>query len=157
MGSYSGALARGALSGLLASVVQVVVGWALDALLLPKRQHNNIAPRLVKRLAQWSGRGGQTPRDWILGMLFHLGYGVGWGSVFGLIRHGTQAPPIFIGTGISGLIYLVAFSGKGVGTLTATEPPPSLRSWRKHVSLVTVACTFGLAAAWIDSRLAPRG
>jgi hypothetical protein len=44
MGSYSGALARGALSGFLASVVQVVVGWALDALLRSRFSHRRIRP-----------------------------------------------------------------------------------------------------------------
>jgi hypothetical protein len=149
MGSYFDAAGRGALAGIVASVIQVGVGWALDALVLPKRQHNNIAPRLMKRLAQWSGRRGRAPRDWTLGTLFHLGYGMGWGVLLGSIRHATQAPPLPIGAAISGLIYLIAFSGKGIGTLTSTEPPPSARGWRKQVSLVAVASTFGLVTAWM--------
>ena len=63
----------------------------LDQLLLPRRQHNNIAPRLIKRIAQWTGRGRSSPRDWTLGTLFQLGYGANWGVVLGLARYLTGA------------------------------------------------------------------
>jgi hypothetical protein len=146
-------MARGAVAGILGSVVQVGVGFALDKLLLPPRQHNNIAPRLVKRLAQGTGRRGHAPRDWTFGTLFHLGYGAGWGALLGLARRRTGASPLSLGVVGGGLIYLAAFSHIGVGTLTATEPPPNARGWRKQASLVAVASTFALATAWLDAWL----
>jgi len=156
MGSYAQVAARGAVAGIMGSIVQAGMGLALDKLLLPPRQHNNIAPRLIKRLAQWTGRQGNAPRDWALGTLFHLGYGAGWGALFGLGRHATEAPPLVTG-GIGGaLVYSAAFSSKGVGSLTMTEPPPSLRGWRKQVSLVAVSSAFALVTASLDAWLARR-
>ncbi len=156
MGTYTEAAARGAVAGVLGSVVQVGVGLALDRFLLPPKQHNNIAPRLVKRLAQWTGRRGSAPRDWSLGTLFHLGYGAGWGALLGLGRHSTGAGPLSLG-GVGGtLVYLAAFSPGGVGTLTRTEPPPRARGWRKQASLVAVSSAFALSTAFLDHRLARR-
>jgi hypothetical protein len=156
VGSYTQAVARGAVAGILGSVVQVGVGFAIDKLLLPPKQHNNIAPRLVKRLAQWTGRHGSAPRDWALGTLFHLGYAAGWGALTGLTRHLTGAGPLPVG-GVGGaLIYLAAFSPTGVGTLTRTEPPPRARGWRKQLSLVAVSSVFALSTALIDDWLARR-
>lgn len=156
VGSYSRAAARGAVAGILGSMVQAGVGLALDKLLLPPRQHNNIAPRLIKRLAQWTGRPGNPARDWTLGTMFHLGYGAGWGLLLALARSLTGARPLPIG-GIGGaLVYLAAFSPVGFGSLTLTEPPPRARGWRKQLSLVTVSGTVALATAWLDDRLARR-
>jgi hypothetical protein len=156
MGSYAGLAARGAVAGILGSVIQTGVGLALDKLLLPPRHPNNIAPRLIKRLAQWTGRRGSAPRDWTLGTLFHLGYGAGWGVLLGLLGRLTGVSPLPLG-GIGGaLVYLAAFSSRGVGTLTGTEPPPRLRDWRKQVSLVAVSSTFALATASLNDRLARR-
>lgn len=156
MGPYAQAMTRGAVAGILGSMVQTGVGLALDKLLLPPRQHNNIAPRLLKRLAQWTGRGGDAPRDWTLGTLFHLGYGASWGALIGLKRRLTGAPPVPLGGVGAALVYAVAFSSRGGGTLTLTEPPPRFRGWRKQASLVAVSTAFALATAWLDDRLARR-
>src|SRR5689334_11916413 len=100
----------GAAAGAVGGVVQVVVGLLLDKLFLPPRHDNNIAPRLVTRLFQ---RGGQKPhpvRDWVLGTLFHFGYAIGWGGVFGVAR-GTSGLPSGLLGGLMGLaIYALAFS-----------------------------------------------
>jgi hypothetical protein len=156
MATYAEAAARGAVAGVMGSMVQTGVGLAFDKLLLPPKQHNNIAPRLVKRLAQWTGRRGSAPRDWSLGTVFHLAYGAGWGALLGLGRHLTGAGPVPLG-GIGGaLVYLAAFSPKGMGTLTGTEPPPRARGWRKQASLVAVSSAFALTTAFLDERLARR-
>lgn len=154
MESYGKAAARGATAGVLGSVVQTGVGLALDKFLLPPREHNNIAPRLIKRLAQWTGRGGKAERDWTLGTLFHFGYGLGWGALLGVLRRWSRLSPPQLGALTGGLIYLLAFSRHGVGTLTATEPPPEARSWRKQASLVAVAWVYAFATAFFDERLA---
>jgi hypothetical protein len=153
VGSYQAAAARGAVAGVLGSIVQAGVGLALDRFLLPPKQHNNIAPRLVKRLAQWTGRRGNAPRDWTLGTLFHIGYGLGWGAVFGIARRWSEIPSLPLSALTGGLIYLLAFSSRGVGTLTLTEPPPRARGWRKQVSLVAVALAFAFTTAFVDDRI----
>jgi hypothetical protein len=143
-------------AGVLGSVIQVGVGLALDKVLLPPKQHNNIAPRLIKRLAQWTGRRGSAPRDWTLGTLFHLGYGAGWGALLGVARELSDARPLPLGGAGSALVYLAAFSPRGVGTLTLTEPPPRARGWRKQASLIAVSSAFALSTAILDDRLARR-
>ncbi len=156
MTTYAKSAACGAVAGVLGTIVQTGVGLAFDKLLLPPKQHNNIAPRLIKRLAQWTGRRGNAPRDWSLGTLFHLGYGAGWGALLGLTRHVAGVGPMPLGSIGGALVYLSAFSPKGVGTLTLTEPPPRARGWRKQVSLVAVSSAFALSTAFFDDRLAHR-
>jgi hypothetical protein len=151
---YPNTVIRGAVAGMFGSMVQTGVGLLLDRFLLPPRQHNNIAPRLIKRLRQWRGGRGRTGRDWTLGTLFHLGYGLGWGTMLSLVRRWTSIQPVPLGGLAGGLIYLLAFSGRGVGTLTATEPPPRARSWRKQLSLVAVAWVYALATTESEQQFA---
>ena len=146
----------GAVAGVIAGVIQVLVGLLLDRILLPPREHNNIAPRFVKRLFQLQGRGSRPVRDWTLGTLFHFGYGVGWGAAFGLARRWSGIPSPLLGVGTGFLIYLLAFSGVGVGTKTRTEPYPRRRHWPKQLSLIAVAWTFALTTAAIYDFLARR-
>lgn len=157
MQSYGRAAGRGALAGIAGTVAQTSIGLALDKLILPPKQHNNIAPRLIKRLAQFTGRRAHAPRDWTLGTLFHLAYGLAWGATLGVARRWSQWPPLPLGALSGGLIYLLAFSRGGVGTLTATEPPPSRRSWRKQVSLMAVAWGYAFVTALVNERLARAG
>jgi hypothetical protein len=137
-------------------VVQVLVGALLDRLVLPPRQHNNIAPRLVKRLFQKQGKRPHAVRDWSLGTVFHFGYGIGWGAVFGLVQRWSGLPAPLLGLGMGGLLYLLAFSRIGVGTKTDTEQQPERRSWRKQLSLVAVAWGYALATTGIYSLLEDR-
>ena len=154
--SYLRTARLGASAGLIGSVVQVLVGLLLDWLLLPPRQHNNIAPRFVKRLFQLQGKPAQPARDWTLGTLFHLGYGLGWGCAFGLARRWSGVPSPLLGAGTGLLIYLLAFSGLGAGTWTRTEPHPRQRSWPKQLSLIAVAWTFAMTTALVYDRLTRR-
>ena len=147
--SYREATGSGAVAGLVGSVVQVLVGLLLDRFVLPPRQHNNIAPRFVKRLSQLQGKSANRERDWVLGTLFHLGYGIGWGCAFGLARRWSGIPSPLLGGAAGLLIYVLAFSGVGVGTWTGTEQHPRRRSWRKQISLVVIAWTFALSTAVI--------
>lgn len=151
--SYLQAAGSGASAGLIGSVVQVLVGLLLDWLLLPPREHNNIAPRFVKRLFQLQGKPAQPARDWVLGTLFHLGYGLGWGCAFGLTRRWSGIPSPLLGGGTGLLIYLLAFSDFGAGTVTRTEPDPRRRSWRKQLSLIAVAWTFAMTTALVYDRV----
>ena len=154
--SYREATGSGAAAGLVGSVVQVLVGLLLDRFVLPPRQHNNIAPRFVKRLSQLQGKSANRERDWILGTLFHLGYGIGWGCAFGLVRRRSGIPSLMLGGATGLLIYLLAFSGVGVGTRTRTEQHPRRRSWRKQISLIVIAWTFALSTAVVYDTLIRR-
>jgi hypothetical protein len=150
---YREAATSGAAAGLIASVIQVLVGLLLDKLLLPPRQHNNIAPRLIKRLFQKQGRPPHPVRDWSFGTLFHLAYGMSWGCVFGLVRRWLPIPSPLLGGALVLLIYGLAFSRIGVGTRTQTERHPQQRGWGKQLSLVAVAATFGITVAAAYDRL----
>lgn len=132
----------------------------LDRMFLPRGHDNNIAPRLVERNAEHFGYAAQPVRDWSLGTVFHVGYGMGWGVLMGVAQQRLRLPWPLLGTLAGALIYTAAFSRIGAGTLTGTEKPPEERPWRKQVSLVTVALTFAfveaaLLALWRHLRSAP--
>ena len=154
--SFRETLTWGAAAGLVGATIQVAVGWLLDRLLLPPGQHNNIAPRLVKRLAQKRGETADPVRDWTLGTLFHFGYGVSWGCLYALARRWSSLPGLLLGGAMGLVIYLLAFSRVGAGTHSDTEPHPRHRTWRKQACLVAVAWTFGFNTAAAYDRLAQR-
>lgn len=146
----------GAAAGVIAATVQVVVGWVLSQTLLPAGHDNNISPRFVNRLIHERGKRTNPLVDWLLGTLFHYGYGIGWGLVFGLLKRWTRLPSLPLGGLIGWLIYLLAFSRAGAGTKTHTEQHPRHRPWHKQVSLVSVAFTFALSLAATYDWLARR-
>jgi ribose/xylose/arabinose/galactoside ABC-type transport system permease subunit len=145
--------ATGAVAGLIASVVQVGVGWTLDAVLNPPGHDNNIAPRLVDRATRIAGKRPNGVLDWVLGTAFHFGYGLGWGTLFGVLRQRLRLPSLLLGTAMGGAIYLVGFSRAGWGTLTGTESHPERRPWQKQASLISVAMTYALCVALLFDRL----
>jgi hypothetical protein len=147
------AAGSGAAAGLAASVVQTGVGLALDRLLLPHGHDNNIAPRLVDRVARRAGHHTPSAIDWAMGTAFHLGYGLGWGALFGVVRRRSRAPGLLLGSALGALLYGLAFSRVGLGTQTGAEAPPEERPWQKQVSLVSVAMAFALALALLFDRL----
>jgi len=145
----------GVAAGVIGSAIQVTVGLLIDKLLLPPEHDNNIAPRFIRRIFQKKGESPNLARDWTLGTLFHVGYGVAWGSAFGLVRR-SGIPSPFIGGAMGLLIYLLAFSRIGAGTKTGTEVHPERRDWRKQLSLLTVGWTYSMSTALIYDRLARR-
>src|SRR5579884_1702481 len=150
------AATSGAKAGAIASVVQVALGWLLDQLLLPPGHDNNIAPRLVDRAAARAGQDTHPLLDWILGSVFHFGYGLGWGALFGLLRRHLPLPSLALGSAMGGAIYLIAFSRAGVGTRTGSEAHPDRRPWQKQVSLLSVAMGYALSVAVVFDRLPGR-
>lgn len=151
------AAGAGAFAGFLACLVQVIVGWFLDRFFLPRGHDNNIAPRFVNRVFRRSGRRANPVRDWVLGTLFHLGYGLGWGTLFGMARRWSGLPSWVLASAAGLLIYLAAFSGLGAGTRTGTEHKPERRPWRKQFSLVAVALTYVITLAWTFDRVERQG
>ncbi len=150
------AMVSGACAGAVGAVAQVAVGFLLSRYFLPRRQDNNIAPRFIGRVFQKSGRPARRARDWSLGILFHLAYGIGWGCAFGLARRWTGIPSPLLGGATGMVVYVLAFSGIGVATHTQTEDRPSRRSWRKQVSLIVVAWTFAMCTAAVYDLVAQR-
>ena len=81
MNKWAALLVRGALAGLAASTVQVIVGKA-EEILLPLRRDEDadIAPRLVGTSCRKCGLETTNASRWTLGTLFHFGYGaMVWG------------------------------------------------------------------------------
>lgn len=151
--TYLQASYLGSAAGIIASTIQVIVGFLLDKLLLPRGHDNNIAPRLANRSFRKAGQDMHPVVDWVAGMLFHYAYGLGWGVIFGLVRRWSKLPSLFIGGALGWLIYLLAFSRQGIGTKTGAEQHPKRRPWQKQVSLVAVAFTYALATALTYDRL----
>ena len=149
--------ARGVVAGLAGSVVQAGVGHLVDRALLPRAHNNNIAPRLSARLFQRSGHAPHPVRDWLLGTLFHEFYGAGWGVIHALAADGLRVPAPVLAPAVSMLIYLVAFSSFGAGTLTGVERHPDRRDPRKQRSLIVVTATFGIATGLFLYGLEHRG
>src|SRR5690348_5344015 len=119
--SYAVAGTTGAGAGVIASIVQVVVGAMLDRMLLPPGHDNNIAPRLVHRTARKLGHRSSAVLDWLVGIVFHVGYGIGWGVLFGVFRKWSRLPSLPLGGLLGGVIYLAAFAPFGVATRTGSE------------------------------------
>ena len=136
---------RGAVAGVAGSIVQAATGYLIDRALLPRGHNNNIAPRLFSRLFQQSGQAPNPRRDWLVGTLFHELYGAGWGILQAVAADRLRIPPFVLAPPLSGLIYLLAFSRFGLGTLTGTERHPDRRDPRKQGSLLTVTAVFPVA------------
>src|SRR4051794_20878325 len=151
--SYFGAGARGAVAGTIACVVQTAVGWVLSNTLLPAGQDNNLAPRLVHQTARIASHQTSPATDWLLGTLFHVGYGLGWGSLFGVLRRWTGWPSGLLGSAVAGTLYALQFTRFGVGTPTGTQAAPERRPWEKQVSLVTLVLPYAFSLAILFDRL----
>jgi hypothetical protein len=140
---------RGAVAGLTGSIVQAGIGYLIDRALLPRGHNNNIAPRLFSRLFQRAGRAPQPVRDWLFGTIFHGLYGVSWGVLQAVLADRLRIPAAVLAPPLTGLIYLVAFSRFGIGTLTGTERDPDHRYGGKEASLLAVGAVFSIATSLV--------
>ncbi len=149
------AVVRGAGAGLVACVVQVLVGKGADYAVLPEREDTHIAPRFVRRMAEDLGEPVSETTQWVLGTAFHLGYAVFWGGAYGFAYRKRPVEPVVGGTLLGGLIYALAFSRWGVAVQTGTERPPERRTKRMTAVAATVALTYGLTTALLFGRPEP--
>lgn len=140
---------RGAVAGLAGGIVQAAIGYLIDRALLPRGHDNNIAPRLFSRLFQRSGQAPHPVRDWLIGTIFHELYGMGWGILQAVAADRLRVPAPVLAPPLSGLIYLLAFSRFGVGTLTGTEQDPDRRHPGKQAALLTVAVVFPISTGLV--------
>jgi hypothetical protein len=151
----------GALAGLVAAMAQVAVGKAEEVLLLPPGEDSNVAPRFVERLAEHAGESLPDSWRWVLGTLFHFGYGASWGALYALLegwlaaRHRAAPPPLLGGAALGAVLYALAFSPLGMAVQTGTERPPERRPAAKTAVAWSVALTFGLVTATLTARWRP--
>lgn len=143
---------RGVLAGLLGATFQVMAGWLLSQIVLPRGEDNNIAPRLSERTFATLGRPAEPARDWLIGTLFHYGYGAGWGIALARGRTLSRLPGVLVAFPISLMIYLLAFSRMGAGTIMRVEKHPSERPLAKQGSLLGVVVAFTLSAGLLLDR-----
>jgi hypothetical protein len=154
--SYRQAATTGALAGIAAGTIQVLVGLLIEKLLLPPGEDNEISPRLVDRLLKRAHKPTSPLLDWLLGTVFHFAYGAGWGALYGVARRWSDLPHPFLAAVTGWMIYLAAFSRIGLGTRTKTEQHPRRRPWQKQVSLIAVAWTFAASTAAVYRSLEHR-
>ncbi len=155
-------LARGVTAGMtvgfLAGIPQVLAAQAV-ALLLGRRERADIAPRLVQRTAEHAGKSLSRPARWTLAMAFHFGYAAWWGAVYATVveRADPHRVPPSLGGGLLGaVIYTLAFSRIGAGTLTSAERDPDRREGREWVVQATSVLSFSLIVAYGYRRLRER-
>ena len=147
--SVSGTLVRGAIAGAAASVPQAAIGKAEEILFLPPGEDANIAPRLLDRLAGMFGDNPSRQEEWMMGTVFHVLYGAGWGAAYAVATERLRLPPLIGGSLLGGLIYGITFPRWGGAVLTRTERPPGLRSRRMTVVAWSVAMGYGIATGLI--------
>jgi hypothetical protein len=154
--STSEILWRGALAGAAASVPQAMIGKIEEIIFLPAGEDSNIAPRLFDRLGRMAGENPSRAQEWILGTLFHVGYGAGWGALYGFAAERFSARPVIGGTVLGAVIYGITFPRWGGAVRTGTERPPGRRSPQMTAVAWSVAVGFGIATGVIYDVLARR-
>ena len=144
---------RGAAAGMVGSLVQAGVGASESALLLPEHEDANIAPRLMDRLARDLGEDLPLELEWLLGTLFHFGYGAAWGMLYALAEDELGIPPSWGGLAMGGVIYAITFPRWGGAVQTQVERPPEQRTDRMTFVAASVALTFGVTTAYASHAL----
>src|SRR5690606_9554089 len=149
---------RGSTAGMVGSLVQAAVGATENALILPSHEDANIAPRLMDRLARDIGKDMPIELEWILGTLFHFGYGASWGILYSLVDEEFDLHPAIGGAAMGGIIYAITFPRWGGAVQTQVERPPETRTRRMTFVAASVALTFGVSTAYAVNalRLRPR-
>jgi hypothetical protein len=143
-------VAAGVASGLFAGVPQVLAAQFVGGL-VGKRKQADVGPRFVQRLGKKLGKSPSRSERWSLAALFHFGYAAGWGAAYATVCEATGArrlPPLLTGGMLGALIYAIAFSRLGGGTLTGAERHPDRRSDRDWAVQLTSAFSFALILAY---------
>jgi hypothetical protein len=149
MASFTAALTRGALAGLIAGVPQVALTQIMTGPLGLPREQADIGPRFVRRVTQrFVGTTPSSPTQWIAATIFHFGYAAQWGAVYALSQQWRRTPPLVGGPMLAALIYALAFSSWGAATQTGTERHPRSRPLRETLMHWTAALSFSLTVAY---------
>ncbi len=143
---------RGAAIGCVAAVVQVLVSQIVG-LATGHRERTDVAPRLVQRSAERLGTSPSRPLRWFLATVFHFGYGIGWGVLYTLACGSPRlrrTPPWLSGGLLGGVVYTLAFSRIGGGTLVGSERHPDRRGWYELVIHWASALSFAQVVAYTE-------
>jgi hypothetical protein len=143
-------VALGMAVGCFAGVPQVLLAQ-LNGALAGSRRQADVGPRLVQRLGRLAGRSPSRPERWSLAALFHFAYAAGWGAAYAAaieVVGVRRVPPALAGGALGALIYAIAFSRLGVGTLTGAERHPDRRGERDWIVQLTSAFSFALILAY---------
>ncbi|HEV2146434.1 MAG TPA: hypothetical protein VGR37_03370 [Longimicrobiaceae bacterium] len=143
----AGVIARGAAAGVAASVAQAALGKSYEKLLLPPGEDSDLAPRLVRRIAERAGERVSHAEKWALGTAFHLGYGAFWGAGYAAARERWPVPPLAGGALLGGFIYVITFPRWGGAVRTGVVRPPDRRSDRMTAFGALVTLAFGVMTA----------
>ena len=138
---------RGAESGIIAGVPQVLIPKIEERLLLRSNESADLGPRFIEALARRAEK--PLPEDvkWIAASGFHFGYAALWGTLYGLIQERVHLRPWIGGLALAGFLHLITFPRWGGAVLTGAEKEPGERPWRMEIVLASAPLIFGLATA----------
>ena len=151
--------ARGMVVGCVAGIPQVAMAQ-LMGLLVGSRERADVGPRIVQHAAQEAGKSLSRPARWSLATVLHFAYAAFWGALYAPIVEaagGRRVPPALGGSLLGALIYALAFSRLGMGTVTGAERHPDRRSGHEWAVQATSALTFSLTLAYLNRWLRERG
>lgn len=151
--SLASTLARGAAAGVGAAVIQAAIGKTEEKLLLPPWEDADIAPRLMERLGEMAGVEIDDATKWVLGTVFHFGYGAAWGMLYAAATEKRRVNPLLGGLALGGLIYAITFPRWGGAVQTGTERPPEARTREMELVAASVTSGFGVSTALLDQAL----
>jgi hypothetical protein len=142
-------VAIGIAAGLFAGVPQVLAAQFVGGL-VGDREKADVGPRFIQRVGKKLGKAPSRPERWSLAAVFHFGYSAGWGAVYSAAIEATGArrvQPVVTGGLLGALIYALAFSRLGAGTLVGAERHPKRRGERDWAVQLTSAFSFALTLA----------
>lgn len=143
---------RGAETGLIASVPQVLGTQLEESLLKLPKGSASIGPRFIQRLGKLSRQKLSEETRWLGASAFHFGYAATWGVLYALAYKKRPLHPALGGLLLSGTIYVITFPNWGAATLTRTERPHKRRGWRRELLLLTPPIIFGMGTALLYGR-----
>lgn len=146
------ALARGAATGLVAGVPQVLLTQAQARLLGVSEERADIGPRFVDRVSRQTSAPLGQAEQWLLAGAFHFGYAAWWGVLYAGLQRWRPAQPHVGGPLLASLIYALAFSPWGVATRSGTERPAETRPTQESILHWTAALSFSLSLAYLFER-----
>lgn len=143
-------LAIGVAAGLFAGVPQVLAAQVVGGM-VGKRKEADVGPRFVQRVGQKLGKRPSRPERWWLAGAFHFSYSAGWGIAYSTaceVAGARRMSPALSGGLLGAVIYSVAFSRLGAGTLVGAERHPDRREERDWAVQLTSAFSFALILAY---------
>jgi uncharacterized membrane protein YagU involved in acid resistance len=89
----------------------------------------------------------------VAGQAIHWGYGIAWGTLYGLVQSGLRLPDLLHGTLFGGLVGVVAST---VVPAMHLSPPPSREPMSKNVMMLFLHLLYGWVTALTFRALSTR-